>query len=175
MPRVVACGGRAAAFGDFCTAIANGEPALLLVDSEDPVSEQLAGDALASWNPWEHLAQRIGDRWARPPKAENDHCHLMAQCTESWFLADVAALKSFFDPGFKPTALPSVATGIESVSKAQIYRSLAAATKDCKTKGNYGKSEHAFKLLALVDPVKVMAASPWARRFVEATKRHMGC
>ena len=36
-PRVVACGSRRDAFESFCTAIAVGEEAMLLVDSEAPV------------------------------------------------------------------------------------------------------------------------------------------
>lgn len=46
MPRIVACGSRADAYDSFCTAIRNGEAAMLLVDSESPVlSEAQAGDA----------------------------------------------------------------------------------------------------------------------------------
>jgi hypothetical protein len=46
--------------------------------------------------------------------------------------------------------------------------------QNCKTKAEYGKGEHAFKLLASIDPAKVMAASPWARRFVDELKKKMG-
>lgn len=34
--------------------------------------------------------------------------------------------------------------------------------------------EHSFKLLALIDPAKVMDVSPWAKRFVEAMTTKMG-
>ena len=37
-PRIVACGTRRDAFESFCTAIDQGEAAMLLVDSEAPVS-----------------------------------------------------------------------------------------------------------------------------------------
>ena len=36
------------------------------------------------------------------------------------------------------------------------------------------KGEHSFKLLAMIDPEKVVNASPWARRFVEALQARMG-
>ncbi len=175
MPRVVPSGGRTQAYHDFCTAIANGEPALLLVDSEGPVAPQNAVGAPSTWKPWLHLAKRVGDGWAQPQKAGDGLCHLMAQCMESWFLADPETLKSFYDPGFKPNALPAAGNTIEGVEKVNVYQSLGAATKDCKTKEAYGKGQHSFKLLGLIDPAKVMAASPWAKRFVDETKRLMGC
>jgi hypothetical protein len=37
LPRIVACGSRHEAYGDYCTALRNSEKALLLVDSEGPV------------------------------------------------------------------------------------------------------------------------------------------
>jgi hypothetical protein len=36
------------------------------------------------------------------------------------------------------------------------------------------KGPHSFKILALIDPVKVTAASPWAQRFVQKVKAQMG-
>jgi len=50
---------------------------------------------------------------------------------------------------------------------------LQEATKNCKAKSAYGKSEHSFKLLAQVSPATVMAASPWAKRFVDELKQTM--
>lgn len=38
LPRIVACGGRGKAIDRFCTALSQGEEALLLVDSEEPVT-----------------------------------------------------------------------------------------------------------------------------------------
>lgn len=175
MPRIVASGGRTQAYNDFCTAIANGEPAMLLVDSEGPVAAQHEPDGTETLKPWLHLAQRVGDGWAKPVNAGDEHCHLMAQCMESWILADRATLKSFFDPGFKPSALPSAANPVEGVAKTEVYHALAIATKDCKTKEPYSKGVHSFKLLALIDPSKVTAASPWAKRFVEEAARQMAC
>lgn len=175
MPRIVACGGREDAFDSFCTALANGEPAMLLVDSEAPVAAAAqAGEDRQKWLPWLHLKQRQGDEWEKPVGADDLQCHLMTQCMESWLLADRGVLKTFFGQGFKENQLPAMANPVETIAKTQIYQSLANATHDCKTKAQYGKGEHSFKLLALVDPGKVMDASPWASRFVEAIKARMG-
>jgi hypothetical protein len=180
LPRIIACGGREDAFDSFCTALKNGEEALLLVDSEAPVSSvSQPGDAgeqedRKKWLPWLHLRQRKGDEWKKPEGAEDLQCHLMTQCMESWLLADRDTLKFFFGPGFKENQLPATANPVESVAKEQIYKSLAAATHACKTKAKYGKGEHSFKLLASIDPAKVVDASPWARRFVDVIKAVMG-
>ena len=162
MPRIVACGGRDSAYEDFKTALGQGRSAMLLVDSEAPV---IAGA------PWAHLAAR--DAWAPPPGATDSQCHLMVECMESWFLADRATLQSFFGQGFKVAALPADARPIESIPKAEVYQSLASATKDCKTKARYGKGEHSFDLLGRIEPAKVTVASPWADRFVSDLKKAM--
>lgn len=168
MPRIVACGSRHDAYDSFCTAVKMGEPAFLLVDSEAPVATQHQHGHPNTWLPWEHLAKRHGDEWPKPEKTDELQCHLMVQCMENWFLADRAVLKSFFGQGFQDNQLPAAANAVESVAKQQVYQSLADATRTCKTKAQYGKGEHSFKLLAMIDPHKVTQASPWARRFVEA-------
>lgn len=175
MPRIVACGGRQDAFDSFCTAIANGESAMLLVDSEAPVANAAQVDEnRQKWLPWLHLKQRRGDEWEKPVGADDLQCHLMTQCMESWLLADRGVLKTFFGQGFKENQLPALSNPVETVAKAEIYQSFANASRDCKTKAPYGKGEHSFKLLTLIDPGKVMNASPWARRFVEAIREKMG-
>jgi Domain of unknown function (DUF4276) len=171
MPRIVASGSRRSAYDDFCVAIANGESALLLVDSEEGVAADCQSGETSSWQPWKHLAQREGDTWSRPPKASDLQCHLMVECMEAWLLADREALKIFFGQGFRGEALPANANVVETLSKASVYKYLSDATKGCKSKGPYGKGAHSFKLLALIDPAKVVTTSPWARRFVEESKR----
>lgn len=178
MPRIVACGGRQQAYDDYCTAIANGEEAFLLVDSEAPVAQAAQpGDAndeeaRQAWLPWIHLKTR--DNWDMPANGEDGHCHLMVQCMETWFLAHREALKMYFGQGFKEDQLPPATNPVESVAKKRVYGSLENATHDCKTKTQYGKGEHSFKILALVDPAKVTATSPWAKRFADALKKKMG-
>jgi hypothetical protein len=163
MPRIVACGGRKQAYDDFCIALRRSQPvAMLLVDSEDAVKVS---------SPWAHLLQRTADAWPMPPDATDGNCHMMVQCMETWLLADRNALMMFFGQGYAANALPAEQNAIEAIPKVVVYQALANATKDCKTKAPYGKGEHSFKLLALIDPAKVMAASPWANRFVTGLKK----
>jgi len=174
MPGITACGGRRQAYDDYCTALERGEPAALLVDSETPVApeHQQPNDHPAQWQPWQHL--KVRDGWAKPANALDTDCHLMVQVMESWLLADRETLKAFFSPGFWENALPAANRPIEGVAKDQVYSALKQATQNCKTKAEYGKGEHSFKLLAKIDPAKVMAASPWAQRFVDELKKKMG-
>lgn len=173
-PRIVACGSRLDAFESYCTAVENGEEAVLLVDSEVAVAAAHQQGHSDTWQPWLHLKNRPGDGWDKPAIAPDTDCHLMVQCMESWLIADRATLKSFFGQGFKENQLPAGANALEQVSKADVYTSLAKATRDCKTKPTYGKGEHSFKLLAAINPVSVTSASPWAMRFIDELKKKMG-
>jgi len=157
MPRIVACGGRRAAYDRFKTACESNEAALLLIDSEDCVSVT---------SPWAHLANRLGDGFEKPENACDDHCHLMVACMESWFLADKEALSRFFGQGFNANAL-SQDINIEAISKNDVYTGMQRATSSCRTKSSYGKGEHSFKILLLISPEKVRSASPWAKRFLD--------
>lgn len=167
-PSVVACGGREQAFDRFTTALAQGQNALLLVDSEAPVdpAAMTGGDSRA-WRPWLHLKQQAG--WSRPDAANDCDAHLMVQCMESWLLCDVQALAQFYQSGFKAPALPG--TGMEAVPKSVVFSALQQATQDCRSKAVYGKGTHSFKLLALIDPQKVRASSAWADRFLDELER----
>ena len=91
---------------------------------------------------------------------------------ESWLLTDRATLKVFFGQGFLENQLPAEGP-VETIAKAQLYQSLANATRHCKTKTPYGKGEHSFKLLALIDPQKTMNTSPCAGRFIDELKKQM--
>jgi hypothetical protein len=173
-PRVVACGSRKDAYDSYCTAIANGDDAVLLVDSEAPVVAEYQQGQDSEWQPWQHLKHRPGDGWEKPEDATDTDCHLMVQCMESWLIADPVALKAFFGQGFRENQLPATAGSVEQIAKAQLYSGLANATKHCKTKAQYGKGEHSFKLLGKIDPSKVTAASLWASRFVSELKKKMG-
>lgn len=166
-PRIVPCGGREQAFDSFCTAIRQGQNALLLVDSEAPVHPQNEPPQSPSHQPWRHLATQAG--WTKPVQATDDDAHLMTECMESWFLADWNAIANFFGPGFnagaKPFSLP------EKTSKLSVYAALQSATATCRTKLPYGKGAHSFKLLSLIDPAKVAQSSPWAKRFLDELRK----
>jgi hypothetical protein len=45
------------------------------------------------------------------------------------------------------------------------------ATQTSKTKGEYRKGKHSFELLGQLDPDKVMAASPHAKRLLDILKK----
>ena len=169
MPRIVASGSRQNAYNDFVIACRNGEQAMLLVDSESAVAAE--NSVLGSEQPWQHLAERQGDQWSKPNNANEDQCHLMVECMESWLLADRKALAVFFSNGFNENALPATTRSVESVSKQQLFVSLAQATRNCKS--SYSKGNNSFKLLARLDANLVMAASPWAKRFVDELKEAM--
>jgi len=167
MPRITACGSRRDAYDSFTTAArtaAAGHTPLLLVDSEGPVSGH---------DPWRHLKSRPADNWDQPPNATADQCHLMVQCMEAWFLCDRPALGRFFGQGLLLSALPANAN-VEAVPKDDVYRGLQNATRNCKVNDAYGKGQHSFNLLALIDPAAVTRVSPWAKRFVDTLHRLAG-
>jgi hypothetical protein len=162
LPKIVACGSRADAFDHFQTALRTKDSShfpILLVDSEAPVTT----------GTWDHLKTRKGDSWDKPDAATDEQAHLMVQCMESWFLADVEALKKYFGSGFKAHKLKSV-PALESVSKDSVFKQLADATVDTKTKGRYdsrSKGRHSFEILAIIDPNKVRKCCPHAERVLK--------
>jgi len=152
MPKVVACGGRQQAYKDFRTAHTNAEEdsfPILLVDSEA---------AVMVTDPWQHVRSRPGDGWERPKDASNDQLHFMVQTMEAWFHADKKTLEKYYGNAFRANAL-SARPDIDNIPKADLFAGLERATRDCQ-KGEYSKGDHSFKILALIDPEKVRAASP---------------
>ena len=161
MPRVIACGGRNRAWDRFCAALRLGEPetiSLLLVDSEARV--------LSERRPLQHLRSR--DCWVRPEGARDEQVHLMVQCMESWFLADVSALESFFGAGFRLASLPQ-RFDIENIPKRDVFSQLHSASRDSR-RGAYDKGSHSFDILAQIDPEKVVQRSSFARQLVDTLK-----
>jgi hypothetical protein len=161
LPRIVASGGRKAAFDDFCTEVKQSGSAFLLVDSEEQVQGEFA-------KPWDHLKSRSGDRWEKPSEAMDSQCHLMVVCMESWFLGDKDSLELYYGQHFRRSALPQNPE-IEAISKQPLFDGLKNATKDTK-KGSYSKGDHSFRILKELDPKLVCAASPWADRLIIALK-----
>ena len=158
MPRVIACGSRSEAF-DFRDGHRQAQAtAVLLVDSEGPVTAD---------TPWLHLQGRDG--WNRPSDTETDQFHLMVQVMESWFMADRDTLGNFHGSGFRSTAIPQW-PDIERVPKEDVVSKLARATRDTN-KGRYHKGRHGFGTLEHLDPSKVMNASPHAKRFIDSLRK----
>lgn len=156
MPTIIACGGRSIAYKDFCTAMkVKSDYPLLLVDSEA---------AVLAKTKWEHLKTRMGDAWDKPEHATEDHVFLMVECMEAWFMADKEAIKDYFNI----EALPAH-SNIEEISKRDLMDKLEAASKQ-KRKRGYSKGNDSFKILELIDPNKVINASPKAKELITHLK-----
>ncbi|MEG3906708.1 DUF4276 family protein [Microcoleus sp. w2-18bC1] len=145
---ITLCGSRNNALRDFKNAFAAHPDAfvILLVESEAPVVKQ---------SPWEHLKWR--DNWDSPG-VNDTHCYLMVQAMEAWFMADIDTLKRFYGQGFKQNEIPKN-INVETIEKDLLERSLKAASRDTKSKGEYQKIQHASKLLEMLDVDKVRKAS----------------
>lgn len=78
----------------------------------------------------------------------------MVQIMESWFLADIAALREYFGNRFREAA----ATGnpkVEEIPKVDVMSRLKSAAG-----GEYHKVKDGAKLLEFIDPGKVRKAAP---------------
>ena len=151
---IEACGPRGDAYKTFSADLRKGLSTVLLLDAEGPVTTQ---------STWQHL--KDNDNWDRPANAADGQCHLMVQIMESWFLADVMTLESFFGTGFRKQSLPGNPK-VEDVPKQDVLNGLKQATRG--TGSRYNKGTHSFNILAILDPRKVMAASPRADRFIKS-------
>ncbi len=151
---IEACGPRGEAFRTFSADLRKGSPAILLVDAEGPV---------ATRSTWQHL--KSNDNWVRPSGATDDQCHLMVQIMESWFLADIKTLESYFGTGFRSQLLPGN-PNVEDVPKQDVLDGLERATGG--TASRYNKGTHSFTILGMLDPEKVKKLSPHANRFIES-------
>jgi hypothetical protein len=144
MPRLVACGGRDSAFGDFKIAHANksdSDYVAMLIDSEDP---------LDNLDVWEHLKRRDG--WDKPFGSEDDQVLFMTTCMETWIVADRDALTKHYRSELQKSALPPL-VDLESRSRHDIQNDLFHATRDCSNAYNKGKSS--FDVLEKLSPDKL--------------------
>ncbi len=85
----------------------------------------------------------------------------MAQCMESWFLADRQMLADFFGQSFRENALPRN-PAIESIPKVDVYQGLDRAA-------GYHRGKHSFALLERLNP-KALAQLPFAKAFLAAAR-----
>ncbi len=160
MPSAKACGGRQAAYDDFCTAIAVAAPdeyPMLLVDSESAVIQE----------PWVHL--RHQDNWTRPPGTDDDRAQLMVQCMETWCLADRHAMRRVFGHKLIENALPAL-HDIENRSKDDVQGALADATRDCGKDKKYQKGWRSFELVGHLDPRELSKHLPHFARLCAVLK-----
>jgi len=158
---IVACGPRNDAFDAFCTALKTHTGAfnVLLVDSEGPVTTR----------PLQHLGTRDG--WAIDNSLD-EHCHLMVQMMESWFVADIDALENFYGNGFQRSAFPE-RINVEVIDKATLEHELKSATRDTR-KGRYAKARHGPELLGRLDPDKVRRKAPHCERLFATLSGKIG-
>lgn len=159
-PTVVACGGRRAAFEEYCLALASHPTAfsVLLVDSESPVREA---------SRWTHVKRRPGDGWPKPAATTEENLHFMALTMEAWLCADPDALDGYFGQGFRRDRLPK-RQNLEEEPKEDLARKLRAATEGSK-RGQYQKGRD-LSLLGQISPTAVQARCAHARLFVETLR-----
>jgi hypothetical protein len=133
---------------------------ILLVDSDVAVNETEKSKTFLQNNP--KLAK------CDLNAAEENQCHLMVQVMETWFLADIEALRNHFGKDFKETKLRKNKK-IEEIAKDDVINSLKEATKDRKI-GAYRKIKDGAKLLESIDPQKVINAAPHCKELFKDIK-----
>jgi hypothetical protein len=149
MPRLVACGGRDAAFGLFTTAITNLAVSFvaLWIDSEEPLADLEAA--------WDHLQAR--DHWPRPEGTADEQVFFMTTCMETLFVADRAALAAHFGNELQVSALPPL-NNLESQHRHEVQDKLMHATRNCSNA--YAKGKRSFEVLGKLDPSVLDARLP---------------
>lgn len=158
MPRPVRGKGRKNTYDLFCTALEHrksDELPLLLVDSEAALKKD--------HSVWQHLKSR--DKWDKPNGANDEHAYLMVQVMETWLLADLEALQTYFGKNFKLNKIPAW-TDLESVGKTVVFEALDKATAECGQKC-YLKGKVSFEILGSIDPQRVTAKCPNSKRFLD--------
>lgn len=153
MPRLVACGGRSAAYSDFKTAHESNkaEYVAMLIDSEEPVS-----------NPeetWDHL--RNCDRWERPDGADDEQVLFMTTCMETWIVADRDTLRQHYGSSLQESALPSLIS-LEQGNRQDIQEGLKRATRNCSNA--YQKGKRSFEILGKLEPETMESYLPAFQR-----------
>lgn len=141
MPRLVACGGRSAAYDDFKTRHkSNGaEYVAVLIDSEEPVSDPE--------RTWDHLKNRDG--WEQPDGADDEQVLFMTTCMETWIIADRDSLKQHYGHSLQESALPSL-NDLEQRSRQEVQEKLNHATRSCSNA--YQKGKRSFEILGKLEP-----------------------
>jgi len=158
MPKLVACGGRGAAFDAFKIA-RKGDFVALWIDSEDPVRDIEAT--------WEHLQAR--DRWERPNGATDEQVLLMITCMETWIVADRVTLTEHYGAELQKSALPAL-KNLEGRARDAMQNALTHATRSCSNA--YKKGRRSFEVLGQLDPttlIKYLPSFVRVRRILDAS------
>lgn len=153
MPRLVACGGRSAAYSDFKTSHESNkaEYVAMLIDSEEPVSNLE--------ETWDHL--RNCDRWERPDGADDEQVLFMTTCMETWIVADRDTLRQHYGSSLQESALPSLIS-LEQGNRQDIQEGLKRATRNCSNA--YQKGKRSFEILGKLKPETMESHLPAFQR-----------
>ena len=155
MPRLTACGGRAAAFDDFQTAHStakSGHFVGLLIDSEDPLAMP---EDPQQQRAWEHLRRRDG--WAMPNAATDQQVLFMTTCMETWVAADRTTLRTHYGHGLNENRLPPTEE-LESRHRHSVQDALQNATSNCSNA--YRKGKRSYEVLAKLNPAVLAGLLP---------------
>lgn len=150
MPRLIACGGRGAAYDAFKVAHASNSAGIfvaLWVDSEEPLNDLEAA--------WQHLLAR--DRWQQPNGAADEQVFFMTTCMETWFVADRAALRRHFKKDFQEADLPPL-QNLEHRPRDGIQVPLMHASRECSNA--YSRGARSFELLGRLSPTTLAQHLP---------------
>ena len=149
--RVIPSGSTTDTYEEFIFSVENSPQSfnLLLVDSDETVAKDESACA---------FLQRKYKKW-KLQTINDEQCHLMVQIMESWFVADVDALKDFYGQDFRESAIPKNQKNVEKIDKARVESALKAATAKIKN-GVYHKIRDGAKILEKINPQKVRASAP---------------
>lgn len=161
--KIIPAGNTQSTYDDFIFSVKNSAQSfdMLLVDSDEAVAESESARA---------FLQRKYKKW-QLKNIKDEQCHLMVQIMESWFLADVDAVKTFYGKEFKETAIPKN-DNVETIAKDAVEKSLNAATAKTQ-KAEYHKIEHGAKILEIINPQKVRKAAPHCEKLFRVIKEEI--
>ncbi len=150
---IILSGSRRESFDNFKIALSTHLDAfnVLLVDAEERVDHE----------PWSHLKKR--DDWEKPNGCGDDHCQLMEQAMEAWFLADLEALRDYYGQGFNSNPIPR-RQNVEEIEKDRLVSILQESTKHTSKKA-YHKVKHASSILGKLREHEVRRRASHCERF----------
>ena len=156
LPRLTACGGRAAAFNDFQTGHATKSETdyvAMLIDSEEPLADLETA--------WQHL--HLHDGWVTPTGATDEQVLFMTTCMETWIVTDRTTLAEHYGSQLQESALPALQDP-ESRTRQEVQQKLAHATRNCVNA--YAKGKRSFEVLGKLSPTELKKHLPSFRRML---------
>lgn len=162
--QIIPSGSTDETYDQFILAVENSPQSfnLLLVDSDEAVADNQTARV---------FLQNKHKKW-RLEHVDDEQCHLMVQIMESWFIADVDALKTYYGQGFKESVIPQN-QNVEEIAKKTVEKSLKDATAKTK-KGRYHKIKHGGDLLERVEAKKVRQAAHFCEILFQVITKKIG-